>query len=464
MSKRLVIIGAGAAGTAAALEAARAGAEVTLVEKGTPGGNWLAADLMPSKVYLTAAQSLEHAGLLARKGMAPESSAAAGATTIDLAALLRWKEDAIAGATAALARRLVEAGVRLVPGVARLAGAGRVEVVGGKASGAASALTLEADVTIVATGSRPRRNPSFNYDGKRVFTTKEAFAGGQPPGRVLIVGSGPSGVEFAYLYHRLGVKVTFLVSRGHLLPHEDDDVAAVVQGAFLERGMEVFPNTRVVSLDAADGGGVLARAEDGREFAADAALVSIGQEPYTGNLGLESVGAAVDQRGRIPVDQFQRTPAAGVYAAGDVTGRFMLASVAARQGAVAARHALGLATEPVRYDAIASGIFAEPQVCSVGVTEGYARWKQLPVKVYKAPFAGNLKAGLEERGAGFIKVVTDAAGGRVLGGSVVGPEASEVVATLSLAVRAQATVEALREAVYITPSFAEALGRLEVVG
>lgn len=454
--KRVAVIGAGAAGVAAALELRRGGAQVTLVESGAPGGNWLAADLLPSKVYLTAGNLLEHMARAAARNMV-----AGGPVGDPFPSVASWRREALDRAGRKLVEILSAAGVRLLLGRASLAGNRQLTVETGGGS-----VTLRPDAIVIATGSRPRRHPAFDYDGQRVFTTKDAFLGPSLPQGLLVVGSGPSGVEFAHLYNRFGTRVTLLISRDHLLPHEDPDVAAMVQEALATAGVTVVPRARVAALHVqppGENGRVTAIVEDGRRFEADAALVAIGQVPNADGLGLENEGIEVDQRGRIPVDEYQRTPAPGIYAAGDVTGKFMLASVAARQGVVAANHIVGKPVVPVRYDVVTSSVFASPQVASVGMTAGWAKFKGVAVEVYQASFTTNLKAEVEDRAGGLIKVVAAAGTGRVLGGSIVGPEASELIATLAVAVRGGLTLPELRDTLFITPSFAETFSELELV-
>ncbi len=428
---RVAIVGAGAAGIAAASAAAKRGVQVTLVEAGRIGGNGWTGDLLGSKVFLEAAAGGEK----------------------DLNAIWRRRLADEEEVTGRLREELDEKGIRSLSGRATFRSPAAMEV-GGK--------PLPADGFILATGSRPRMDSRFPYDGERVFTTRDALRGGRCPGSILVVGSGPSGTEYAHLYAAFGARVTLLASREHLLPWEDPDVAAAVTKAFRERGIGVETKARVENIQV-EGEGVRATCADGREFSAEAALLAIGEEANVADLNLAAGGLSLDEKGRLPAGKWGETSVPGVYVAGDLTGRFRLASVAARQGEVAVGHLLGEPVEPLDYSGVVAAVFSEPQVASCGVTETVATWRRLPVRIWKVELGG-LKLLLTKRAGGFCKVTVDEGSGVVLGASVVGGEAAELAGALSLAVRAKMTAGDLVKAFQVTPSWAENLGNLCPVG
>lgn len=442
---RLVIIGGGPAGTAAAGVAATEGAGVTLVEEEVLGGAAHLWDCIPSKAMVATSLRLASIRASGRLGVAH-----GGALAIDMGILSEWREGLTTRLVSGLGALLRSQGVELVAGRGRLVGPtlALAETAGG-------ARELPFDRALIATGSVPRIPEWAQVDGERVLTTRHAYRLATLPEHVVIVGSGVTGVEFTHIFSSLGSQVTLVVSRQQVLPHRDAEVAAVLEEDFLERGVNLVKGARAVSARA-EGGGAAVSTEDGRTLRGSHALLAVGLQPNTAGLGLEAAGVAV-RAGFVPVDEFQRTSAHHIYAAGDVTGQLPLSSVATAQGRVVARHALGRPVVPVDLRKAAQAIFTEPEIASVGLEEVDAAAEGRKVRITKVPLAANPRSLIQGTPRGFVKVVSDPATRVVLGGTVVGHHASEMIGILALAVQEGLRTDALARTLMVHPSLAESL-------
>ena len=246
-----------------------------------------------------------------------------------------------------------------------------------------------------------------------------------------------------------------MVSRQQILPHRDPEVAAALEENFLERGVRLVIGARATSIERV-GDEVRVICDDGRVVTGSHALLAIGSVPNTADLGLEEVGVKTD-RGFITVDEYQQTEIPGIYAAGDCTGQMLLSSVASMQGRKIAKHALGLPVTPIDYSKVSQAIFTEPEIASVGLEEADAAAQGRKVRTTKVPFAANARAVLQGNPRGFVKVMSDPATGVVLGGSIVGHRASELIGILALAAKSRATVTTLVETLMVHPSLSEAI-------
>jgi dihydrolipoamide dehydrogenase len=292
-------------------------------------------------------------------------------------------------------------------------------------------------------------------DGKRVLTTRHCYDLGLIPEHLVVVGSGVTGVEFVHIFESIGSKVSLVVSRQQILPHRDAEVAAVLEDGFIERGVKLIIGARAESIEV-EGDVVSVICNDGRVVRGSHVLLAVGSVPLTDGLGLEAAGVETDH-GYVNVDEFQRTSAAHIYAAGDVTGQMPLSSVASMQGRKIARHALGLPVEPLDYDKVAEAIFTEPEIASVGLAEVDAAAQGRKVRTTKVPFASNARSVLQFYTRGFVKVISDPATGVVLGGTIVGHRASELIGVIALAVQAGVTASTLVNTLMVHPSMTEAI-------
>jgi dihydrolipoamide dehydrogenase len=337
--------------------------------------------------------------------------------------------------------RLRREGVRVMAGQACLAGRDAVTVGSEK---------LPADVVLLATGATPRQLPGLEPDGERILTWRDVYDLTELPERLVVVGSGVTGAEFASAYQALGSQVTLVSSRDRVLPGEDADAATVIEDVFARRGMTVLSQCRASTVKRTDGG-VVVELVGGERIEGTHCLLAVGSVPNTADLGLTEAGVQVTEAGHVAVDRVSRTSVPGVYAAGDCTGVLMLASVAAMQGRIAMWHALGEAVAPLRLSTVAANIFTDPEIATVGVSQVAVESGQVPARIVKLPLATNARAKMQGITDGFVKVFATSTG-IVLGGVVVAPRASELVLAVSLAVQLGLSVDQLAHSFAVYPS------------
>jgi dihydrolipoamide dehydrogenase len=360
-------------------------------------------------------------------------------------------EDRLEGSVTGL---LQSQGVRLLAGTGRVIGPHEVEVT----SSTGETQVVPADTIVLSTGSRPRIPDWAPVDGRRVLTTRDAYPPPELPEHLIVVGSGVTGVEFVHMFSAFGSEVTLIVSRQQVLPQKDPEVAAVLEDDFIKRGVRLFKGARAEGIDVTDGG-VVVRCDDGRVAQGSHALLCIGAMPNSEGLGLEEVDVKLDG-GYVVVDHNCRSSVPHIYAAGDLSGKLPLSSVASMQGRKIAEHALGMHAGPHRhldYDKAASAIFTDPEVADVGLAEADAFAVGRKVRVTKVPFSASAKALINDDSRGFVKIVSDPATGVVLGGSIVGQHAAELISVIALAVTAGLKVRDIAESILVHPALAEAL-------
>ena len=445
---RIVIIGGGPGGYEAALVAAEHGADVTVVSKEGLGGNSVLWDCVPSKALVVSAEAMGWMQSAQRLGVRSSTGAdIAARAMVDMGAVMDRVQRLAADQSDDIAKRVSGEGVRVVEGVGRLAGREAVEVecLGGETK------VLDADVVLIATGSAPRVLDFSRPDGERVFTSRELFSLRTLPERLVVVGSGATGAEYAHAFARFGSEVHLVSSRDQILPSEDPDAAALIERSFERWRMTIHRQRRATGLERGTDG-VRVKLGDGEWIEGSHALFCIGQVPSTRRLGLEAAGVQLDDRGGIPVDGVSRTNVHTIYAAGDVTGGIMLATTAAMQGRIAMWHALGRAVAPLRRDAVAACIFTDPEVATVGMSAAEVAESHLPIETVALPLAGNSRAKMQQNTDGFVKIHALAGSGAVLGGSVVADRASELITPISVAVFNRLTVSQLAYAFSVYPS------------
>ena len=447
MAVRFVIIGGGPAGVQAATHAARLGAEVTMVERDVVGGAANLWDCIPSKAMIATGAVMSVSRRAETMGLAAMDAA------LDFGAL-RSRIDTISQGLNQSACQLLESqGVRIISGTASMKGPH--EVVADAAGGVEE---LQADAILISTGSRPRIPEWCHPDGERLLTTRQAYPPPELPSHLVVIGSGVTGVEFVHMFRSFGSDVTLIVSRQQVLPQKDPEVAATLEDDFLRRGVKLFKGARATSIER-EGDQVTVECDDGRRAVGSHALLAIGSVPNSDGLGLDEAGVAVDG-GYVAVNQHCQSNVKHIYAAGDVSGKLPLASVAFMQGRKVAEHVMGLHTREHRhldYDKAASAIFTEPEIADVGLAEADAFAIGRKIRVTKVPFAANARALIDGDPRGFVKIVSDPATGVVLGGSIVGNSASELISVIALAVTANLKVSDIVESLLVHPALAEAL-------
>lgn len=446
---RFVIIGGGPAGVHAASYAARLGAEVTLIEKDVLGGAANLWDCVPSKAMIATGNAIKMSQRADRLGLSPQP------LYPDLEALKQRVSQITDKLAKSFDQLLCSQGVRVINGMGRIHS--KHEVVATLADGAEE--TIAADAILVATGSRPRIPEWAKVDGDRILTTRDAYPPREIPEHLVVIGSGVTGVEFVHMFRSFGSKVSLVVSRQQVLPAKDPEVAAALEADFLESGVSLYKGARATGIEL-DSKGLKVLCDDQRVIKGSHALLAIGSVPNSEQLGLENAGVFVDRWGQVPVDHHCVSNVPHIYAAGDLSGKLPLASVASMQGRKVAEHVMGLDGRQHRhldYEKAASAIFTEPEIADVGLAEAEAFAQGRKIRVTKVPFASNPRALIDGDPRGFVKIISDPATSVVLGGSIVGAHAAELISVIAIAVTARLRVTDIVESLLVHPALAEAL-------
>ena len=449
MAVRFLIIGGGPAGNTAATYAARLGADVTVVEREVVGGAAHLLDCIPSKTMIATGGAMSFGARLHGMGLEDVK------TVVDVEALTERIESIKSHLGDNTSQLLESQGVKIVRGSAKFVGSHRAEV----ALAGGGTRNVDFDACLVATGSRPRIPDWVEPDGDRILTTRDCYPPRVFPESVCIIGSGVTGVEFVHMFSSFGAKVTLVVSRQQVLPGKDPEVAAVLEDDFLRRGVSLLKGARAKSIER-DGDMVVVKCDDGREVRASHAVLAIGSVPNSEDLDLAAAGVEVDAGGYLPINHHCITNVEHIYAAGDVSGKLPLSSVASMQGRKVAEHVMGLHTREHRhldYDKAASAIFTEPEIADVGLAEAEAFASGRKIRVTKVPFSATPKALINNDSRGFVKIISDPATGVVLGGSIVGRHAAELISVIALAVTANLKVTDIVESLLVHPALSEAL-------
>ncbi len=469
-----MILGGGPAGNTAATYAARLGAQVTLVERDVIGGAAHLWDCIPSKTMIATGGAIAFTRRLGGMGLEQQQP------EVDVEALTERIDSIKTRLQLGTTRLLSSQGIEMIHGTARFLGPHEIEVVTDE-----GVRQLHADAILIATGSRPRIPDWCVPDGERILTTRDCYPPRVFPESVTVVGSGVTGVEFVHMFSSFGAKVTLVVSRQQVLPNKDPEVAAVLEDDFLQRGVRLLKGARATVIErvsgarvsgsgvagsgvagseerSADGEGddvVVVRCDDGRVVRSSHAVLAIGSVPNTDGLSLELAGVETDG-GYVTINRHCQTNVAHIYAAGDISGKLPLSSVASMQGRKVAEHVMGLqkvAHRHLDYDKAASAIFTEPEIADVGLAEADAFSMGRKIRVTKVPFSSTPKALINNDWRGFVKIISDPATGVVLGGSIVGRHAAELISVIALAVTANLKVTDIVESLLVHPALSEAL-------
>ncbi len=441
----LILIGGGPGGYVAAIRAAQLGQRVALVERDNLGGICLNWGCIPTKALLKNASVVETIRHANDFGIQVEKFSADFGKAIDRSRVVSNR--LVKGVEFLMKKNKIE----VVKGEAALTARDRVEI---KPDGRA----LTAKNIIIATGARPISIPGLPIDGKDVITSREALALRELPSPIIIVGAGPIGMEFAYLYRAYGADVTVVEMLPHLLPREDAEVSAVVEKEMQKFGIKFRVNTKVESAQKIGDQVRLKVSSEGKteEIDAQKVLVAISVKPNSENLGLEALGVKMT-RGAIDVNDQMQTSVPGIYAIGDVTMKLPLAHVASAQGVIAAEAIAGKEPHALDLNNVPRCTYCTPQVASLGLTEAQAKEAGHEVRVGKFQFRANGKAlGINEY-EGFVKLVVDKQYGEILGAHLVGPEVTDLTGELSLAKSMELTPEELAHAVHAHPTLTEVI-------
>ncbi len=444
MSKHfdIVVLGAGPGGYVAALKAAQMGATVAIVEQGLIGGTCLNVGCIPSKALLASAELIHSI-----RGAATMGVKVSGEVSFDWPAIQTRKDKVLNTLRGGIKSLFTARKVTLFQGRAKLNGPGKVTI-----ESKSGTEEITAGKIILATGSIPARIPGWPTDPERVCTSDESLHWKTLPARLLIVGGGVIGCEFACMMREFGVQVTVVELMPRLLPELDESFAEPLLKVFTKRGIQCFTGTKVETLTAGDT--VKAVLSNGQTIEADRVLLSIGRRPNTTDIGLETVGLTTD-RGFVRVDDHMETPVKGIYCIGDANGRCLLAHAASAQGIAAVENALGHAhpfTSP-----IPSAVYTFPEIGAVGMTQAQAKKAGIPIAIGAFPLAALGKAIAVGHTEGFVKVIRHRETGELLGVHMMGHNATECIASAGAMLHKKVTVQELAEVVYAHPTISESI-------
>lgn len=457
----LVVLGAGTGGYSAAFRAAQLGLKVALVDADRIGGTCLHRGCIPTKALLESAAVADRIRHAADFGLT-----LAGEAVVDYAKVAARRDQVVKRMWTGLRTLVDKNKVAWIAGRGRLDGHGKVRVLmhgEDGTPGAGGERVLQGTDIILATGSRVKSLPGLEPDGSRILTSDDVLRMDRLPADIIIVGAGAVGVEFASMYHDLGVKVTLLEYLPAIVPAEDREVSSALERSFTRRGIAVMTNARfdAASVVADETGVRVVVGPEGKEpseLRAEVLLVATGRAPNVEDVGLETTRAEIE-RGFVKVDGRMRTREPHLYAIGDVIGGLLLAHTAAHEGLIAA-HVIAGETDvhPMDYTAQPRATYSRPEIASIGLTEQQCMERGLTVKIGKVPFQAIAKAIIGGEYEGFAKVIADATTGDTLGVHIIGPHATDLIAEASLAFQLDATPWEIGGTTHPHPTLAEVVG------
>jgi len=438
----VAIVGGGPGGYVAAIRAAQLGHRVVVVEKAEMGGICLNWGCIPTKALLKSAEVLRASQKAKRYGVEIEG------VTVDFPAVIKRSRQVAESLSKGVAFLMKKNGVEVLKGKGRLLGNGLVDVDGKE---------IQATSIIIATGARARPLPGAPFDGKTIISSREAMTMESAPGRLVIVGAGAIGVEFADFYAAMGSKVTLVEMLPHILPIEDEEVSSELERLFKRKRINMVTSCAVEKIDVnQDQAQVHVKDAEGetKMLEADKVLIAIGVQGNHEELGLEDAGVELE-KGWINTNEYMQTSAPGIYAIGDVAGPPWLAHVASHEGITAIEHLSGLDVKPMHYDNVPGCTYCSPQVASIGLTERAAREAGHEIKVGKFPYKASGKAMAAGETDGFTKLIFDAKYGELLGAHIIGSDATELIAEVGIARSLETTHEAVFNTIHAHPTLSE---------
>ena len=441
----VVIIGAGPGGYVAAIRAGQLGLRTAIVEREAVGGICLNWGCIPSKSLLRNAEVLSLMRNADKFGITFDN------LQYDLGQAMsrsrQVSERLVKGVQFLLKKNKID----LVKGEGQIISAGKVEV-------QPDGQQLEAKNIIIATGARPRTLPGLEFDGDIIINSYDALKLTEVPPKLIVVGGGAIGVEFAYFYQTYGSEVTIIELLPHLLPNEDEEISAILEKSLAEYGIEILTGCSVQEVTKQNGKGTVRFSSPSGEKAVegDKILVAIGVIGNSEGLGLETLGIKTE-KSFISVDGKMATSMEGVYAIGDVTGPPLLAHVASAQGVLAIETIAGRETTELIYEDMPRATYCHPQVASLGLTEAQAKERGFKVRTGKFPFQGNGKAIALDDFEGLVKFVVDEEFGELLGAHIIGPEASELLSEIGVAKQLEYSAADIAKTVHAHPTLSEAI-------
>jgi len=445
----VVVIGAGPGGYVCAIRASHNGLKTAIIEKEYLGGVCLNVGCIPSKALLKNAE-LAHT----LRDRTKEFGISFDNLKMDYAEAVKRSRKVSQRLSRGVGFLMKKNNIDVIMGTAKITGKGKLTV-----DGKDGTQQLEAENIVIATGSHPFVPTEWKIEEKNVLTYKEAILQEKQPASVVIIGAGAIGVEFATVWKAYDTEVTLVEMLPTLLPLEEQEIGKELAKAFKKRGINIRTGHKVESIQATQEGVQVVLSADGKQTTinAEQAMVAIGFHPNSQGLGLESVRVDTDEKGFISVDDTMRTNVSGIWAVGDVTGKFLLAHVASAQGILCADAIAKKETHPINYKMVPRATYCQPQVASFGFTEKQAQEAGYEIKIGRFPFLANGKAlGLGESG-GFAKIITEAKYGEILGAHLVGPEVSELLPELTLAQKMEMTAKEIANNIHAHPTLSEVL-------
>jgi dihydrolipoamide dehydrogenase len=442
----LVVIGAGPGGYVAAIRAAQLGLDVACIEEEPRlGGTCLRVGCIPSKALLESSERFHET----INGIATHGVDVSG-VALNLPTMMQRKDEIVDGLTQGVAGLFKKNKITRYEGHGRLNGPGSIVV-----SGAGGNTEVRSKYVILATGSTVAGLPGVAWDGEFIGTSTEALAYDAVPDHLVVIGAGAIGLELGSVWKRLGSRVTVLEYLDRILPGMDTEIAKETQRILTKQGLEFRLGTRVTGARR-EGDGCIVEIDGTDPVHCDRVLVAVGRKPNTENLGLESVGITVDERGRIPVGEAYRTSSPNVFAIGDVIVGPMLAHKAEDEG-IACAELIVTGYGHVNYDAIPGIVYTHPEVAGVGKTEEELKEAGIPYKKGMFPFAANGRARALGETDGRVKILAHADTDRVLGVHIVGPRAGDLIAEAAVSIEFGASAEDIARATHAHPTLAEVM-------
>lgn len=446
MEKRkfdIVVIGAGPGGYVAAIKASQMGKSVALIEKNDLGGTCLNVGCIPTKTLIASAL------ILSQVQRASEFGIETGPVSFDYSKMKTRKDVAVEKIRKSLEGLINSNGITIIRGKAEFVSPKELKV-----TQAEGGLMVQFDEAIIATGSEPLNIPAFPFDHVKILSSSSVMGLSTLPKKIAIIGGGYIGCEFASLFAELGVKVTLIEALPSILSLQGSVVGETLSRAFTKKGIEIIVNAFVEKIET-QGDGVQVILKGKESVQADVALVAVGRKIVSEGLGLEKAGVLISERKEIPVNNKMETNVPGIYAIGDVTGKYLLAHVASHQAVVAASNACKVASH-MHYEAVPAVIFTHPEIAMVGLSQEDAQKAGKEVNVGKFPFQALGKSVAAMETEGFAQVVTDKKTGQILGALVIGHEAGSLIAEMALAIANELTIECVAETIHAHPTLPEA--------
>ena len=445
----VLVIGSGPGGYVAAIRASQLGFKVGVVERESLGGICLNWGCIPTKALLKSAQVFDYLKHPQEYGLTIQGEAAA-----DFNAVVKRSRGVAEGMSKGVQFLMKKNKIEVISGTAKLKKAGEVSVTA--ADGTAS--TVQAKHIILATGARARELPNLPIDGKKIIGYRQAMVLPAQPKKLVVVGSGAIGVEFAYFYATMGTEVTIVEYLPRIVPVEDEEVSKQLEKSFKKAGINILTNASVTAVDTSGAGCVatVKTAKGEEKIVGDVVLSAVGIQPNLENLGLEEVGVKVD-KGRVVVDDFYQTTVKGIYAIGDIVPGPALAHVASAEGIICVEAIAGQHPHPLNYANIPGCTYCTPEIASVGLTEAQAKEQGYDVKVGRFPFSASGKASAGGVKDGFVKVIFDAKYGEWLGAHMIGANVTEMIAEVVVARNLETTGHEIIKSVHPHPTMSEAV-------